>query len=317
MVVIGGCLSAACLAGLDSSIPRGSLSLAIPFKYIRPCSRHGLSLELRGGTADMDIRGPGNAANSYMAGLIDVAETAAVLPSAPIDSSAEGISYGTTTAAAVAANTAATYTTSPYAAPAPHASSQQTYQYASTQQSYAHASTRQTHEYASPQTTHTSGSTQETYEEAYANHMRKHASTYANAPASSASDPAPSNAGSAMRSAADRGSQGRPAVLASAVGLGTPSPRPQLGGDLTLLEETDQYLTEFSPALGTGDVKSVAQGVQMNRLYVQRCRSVLERTVDAFTRKQVESRIAVWCNRETERAREREWVRKKTRERAT
>ena len=140
---MGGCLSAACLPGCHNSAPLGSLkaggTLAPLSKTPWPCSRHSLRLELRGGSPYTDTDSPAQqyTANPYMSGLIDAAEAAAVLPSAPIDSSAEGISYGATTAeavAAVAANTGAPYSPTAYVpsagAPPQYTSTQHSYEYA-------------------------------------------------------------------------------------------------------------------------------------------------------------------------------------------
>ena len=96
------------------------------------------------------------------------------------------------------------------------------------------------------------------------------------------------------KTAAESIAAGRPAVMTHAMGLGQPSPKPQLDiEEARLLVDTDKFLEEVrSEPIGTGDPAFVQTVVKKNRLFLMRCKSVLENTVDNFTRKQVELRIS-------------------------
>jgi hypothetical protein len=96
------------------------------------------------------------------------------------------------------------------------------------------------------------------------------------------------------KTAAESIAAGRPAVMTHVVGLGQPSPKPQLDiEEARLLVDTDKFLDEVrSQPIGTGDPAFVQTVVKKNRLFLMRCKSVLEKTVDNFTRKQVELRIS-------------------------
>lgn len=93
---------------------------------------------------------------------------------------------------------------------------------------------------------------------------------------------------------AEKIASARPAVVATAMGLGQASPRAQLDiEEARLLVEADKFLDEVrTEPIDTADTARVQSVVKKNRLFVLRCKSVLEKTVDSFTRKQVETRIA-------------------------
>jgi len=105
---------------------------------------------------------------------------------------------------------------------------------------------------------------------------------------------APPPASTTPQTNAQKIASARPAVVATAMGLGQASPRAQLDiEEARLLVEADKFLDEVrTEPIDTADTTRVQSVVKKNRLFVMRCKSVLEKTVDSFTRKQVESRIA-------------------------
>jgi hypothetical protein len=86
------------------------------------------------------------------------------------------------------------------------------------------------------------------------------------------------------------------------VGLGSPSPTVNLKGihDEDLLKETDMFLAEARKDV-VANVTRVKYLVTKNRLLTMRCKSGLEKAVDAFTAKQIQVVCAMCvCVRERE-----------------
>jgi hypothetical protein len=88
------------------------------------------------------------------------------------------------------------------------------------------------------------------------------------------------------------------------VGLGSPSPTVNLKGihDEDLLKETDMFLAEARKDV-VANVTRVKYLVTKNRLLTMRCKSGLEKAVDAFTAKQIQVVCAMCvcvCVRECE-----------------
>ena len=73
------------------------------------------------------------------------------------------------------------------------------------------------------------------------------------------------------------------------MGLGSPSPTVNLKGihDEDLLKETDMFLAEARKDV-VANVTRVKYLVTKNRLLTMRCKSGLEKAVDAFTAKQIQ-----------------------------
>ena len=73
------------------------------------------------------------------------------------------------------------------------------------------------------------------------------------------------------------------------MGLGSPSPTVNLKGihDEDLLKETDMFLAEARKDV-VANVTRVKYMVTKNRLLTMRCKSGLEKAVDAFTAKQIQ-----------------------------